>query len=69
MSFLIGDRWIDAQRGSFVVAPGGVMNGFENRSDEQAGILNVSVPGGFEQNMGEIVDWNKKYPPKELCGE
>ena len=24
MSFLIGDRWIDAPKGSFVLAPGGV---------------------------------------------
>jgi quercetin dioxygenase-like cupin family protein len=43
MSFLIGDRWIDAPQGSFVLAPGGVTHDFENRSSSQAAVLNFSV--------------------------
>lgn len=31
MSFLIQDRWVDAPKGSFVSAPGGVTHDFENR--------------------------------------
>src|SRR5688500_3657279 len=32
MSVLVGDRWIDAPKGSFILAPGGVTHDFENRS-------------------------------------
>ena len=32
MSFLIGERWIEAPKGSFVLAPGGTTHDFENRS-------------------------------------
>jgi len=34
MSILVGDRWIDAPRGSFLLAPGGVLHGFLNRRSE-----------------------------------
>ena len=48
MSFCIGGKWLDAPKGSFVVAPGGTPHDFENRSGERAGALNLSVPGDFE---------------------
>jgi mannose-6-phosphate isomerase-like protein (cupin superfamily) len=64
MSFLIGDRWIDAPRGSFVLAPGGMTHDFQNRSAERAGFLNFSAPGDFEENMPAIVDWFIENPPK-----
>jgi mannose-6-phosphate isomerase-like protein (cupin superfamily) len=57
MSFFIGTHWIDAEPGSLVVAPGGMLHDFENRSDEPAGVLNISVPGGFEEAMPSIADW------------
>ncbi|HSC89774.1 MAG TPA: cupin domain-containing protein [Polyangiaceae bacterium] len=63
MSFLLGDEWVDAPKGSFVLAPGGVVHDFENRSDGRAGALNLSFPGGFEANMGEIVRWFAEQPP------
>lgn len=63
MSFLIGDEWIDAPRGSFVLAPAGVTHDFENRGDVPAGLLNISVPGDFEKSMPMIADWFAKYPP------
>ncbi|WP_255873563.1 cupin domain-containing protein [Microbulbifer elongatus] len=62
MSFLVGDEWIDAPRGSFVLAPGGSTHDFENRSAERAGVLNISVPGSFEQHMPQIVSWFAKNP-------
>jgi mannose-6-phosphate isomerase-like protein (cupin superfamily) len=31
MSFLVGETWVDAARGSFVLAPAGVTHAFENR--------------------------------------
>lgn len=63
MSFLLGDRWVDAPRGSFVLAPGGITHDFENRSDTRAGVLNFSVPGGFEDNMPGIARWFEEHPP------
>lgn len=63
MSLLLGDRWIEAPRGSFVLVPGGITHDFENRSDARAGVLNVSVPGGFEPNMPSIAQWYVEHPP------
>src|SRR5688500_1989743 len=33
MSILVGDRWIEASAGSFVLVPGGMRHDFENRGD------------------------------------
>jgi mannose-6-phosphate isomerase-like protein (cupin superfamily) len=63
MSFLLGERWVDAPRGAFVIAPGGMTHDFENRSDQRAGALNFSVPGGFETEMPGIAQWFKENPP------
>lgn len=65
MSILIGDRWIDAPKGSFVLAPGGVTHDFENRSSARAGVLNFSIPGDFEENMPAIAHWFAENPPKD----
>jgi mannose-6-phosphate isomerase-like protein (cupin superfamily) len=65
MSFLIGDRRIDAAKGSFVLAPGGVTHDFENRSPARAGVLNLSIPGNFEQHMHGIAEWFANNPPKD----
>jgi mannose-6-phosphate isomerase-like protein (cupin superfamily) len=65
MSFLIGDRWIDAPKGSFILAPSGMTHDFENRSSNRAGVLNFSIPGDFEKDMPEIVKWFIKNPPKD----
>ena len=62
MSFLIGDKWIEASTGGFVLAPTGVHD-FENRSNERAGVFNISVPGNFKQNMPAIQTWFEKTPP------
>ncbi|WP_229797389.1 cupin domain-containing protein [Jeongeupia chitinilytica] len=68
MSFLLGDDWRDAPKGSFVLAPGGVQHDFENRSGARAGVLNLSFPGGFEQHMPAIVDWFAAHPPGDTRG-
>lgn len=62
MSFLLEDRWLDAERGSFVLAPGGMKHDFENRSAARAGVLNFSIPGGFERDMPAIAQWFKEHP-------
>jgi mannose-6-phosphate isomerase-like protein (cupin superfamily) len=63
MTVLVGDRWVDAPSGAFVLVPGGVTHDFENRSDARAGVLNVSSPGDFEQHMPGIVEWFTEHPP------
>ena len=64
MSVLVGERWTEASKGSFVLVPGGTVHDFENRTDERAGLLNVSVPGGFENEMPGISAWFAEHPPK-----
>lgn len=66
MHFLIGEKWVAAPKGSFVVAPGGLTHDFENRSDARAGALNLSIPGDFETNMPSIVDWFVEHPLKRV---
>jgi mannose-6-phosphate isomerase-like protein (cupin superfamily) len=57
MSFFVGGAWIDAPKGSLVIAPGGTAHDFENRTAERAGALNLSVPGDFEPHMEGIAEW------------
>jgi mannose-6-phosphate isomerase-like protein (cupin superfamily) len=57
MSFFIVGKWLDAPKGSFIVAPGGTPHDFENRTGKRAGMLNVSVPGEFEPSMAGIAGW------------
>ena len=65
MSVLVGDLWVDAPRGSFVLIPGGVAHDFENRGSARAGVLNFSVPGPFEPEMPGIAEWFARNPPKD----
>ena len=65
MSFLVGGSWVDAQAGSFVLVPAGETHDFENRGTVRAGVLNFSVPGGFEPNMPGISAWFNEHPPKD----
>ena len=62
MSILVGQEWIDAPTGSFVLVPGGVTHDFENRGGQRAGILNFT-PGVFEPEMEGIAEWFAKHPP------
>ena len=63
MSFLVGDEWLDAAKGAFVLVPGGATHDFENRSDARAGVLNFSAPGNFEESMADIARWFAEHPP------
>lgn len=57
MSFLAGEEWVDAPRGSFLRVPAGTTHDFENRSEARSGVLNVFMPGGFEAMMPRLVAW------------
>lgn len=65
MSVLVNDRWIEARKGAFILVPGGTPHDFENRSAVRAGVLNFSIPGGFEDDMLPIVEWFRKNPPAD----
>jgi mannose-6-phosphate isomerase-like protein (cupin superfamily) len=62
MSLLVGDDWVDAEKGACVVIPGGVTHDFQNRSAAKAGMLHFGQPGGFEPQMASIVEWFKDNP-------
>ncbi len=57
MSLLVGDQWVDAEKGAFLRIPAKTMHDFANRFDQKAGVLNFFIPGGFERNMPSIVRW------------
>jgi mannose-6-phosphate isomerase-like protein (cupin superfamily) len=63
MSFLVGGAWIDAPKGTLVIAPGGTAHDFENRTAKRAGALNLSVPGDFEPAMKGIAEWFRARSP------
>lgn len=57
ISFLVGDKWIDANKGTFLRIPANTIHDFKNKTDKNAGVLNFFIPGGFERNMPSIVKW------------
>jgi len=62
MSVLVATEWTDAEAGSFLLIPGGVTHDFENRGPERAGMLNLSIPGDFEEHMPGIARWFADHP-------
>jgi mannose-6-phosphate isomerase-like protein (cupin superfamily) len=62
MSVRVGDEWLDAHVGSFVLIPGGMTHDFENRTGQRAGVLNFSS-GVFEPHMKQIAAWFAENPP------
>jgi mannose-6-phosphate isomerase-like protein (cupin superfamily) len=63
MSVFVNDRWVEAPKGAFILIPGGTPHDFENRGAVRAGVLNFSLPGGFEEHMPPIVEWFRENPP------
>ena len=56
-SFLIGDKWIQAHKGTFLRIPAKTIHDFKNETDKKTGVLNFFIPGGFERDMPSIVKW------------
>ena len=61
-SFLVGDRWIDAEKGAFLRIPANTMHDFANKTSSRTGVLNFFIPGGFERSMPSIVKWFEENP-------
>ena len=66
MSFLVGEEWVDAAPGTFLLVPGGVTHAFENRTDTRAGTLNISAPD-LEGRMPAFADWFRQRPPDDAA--
>lgn len=56
-SILVGDKWVDVEKGTFLRIPAKTIHDFANRTNEKCGLLNFFIPGGFERNMPSIVKW------------
>ncbi|HRO44133.1 MAG TPA: cupin domain-containing protein [Flavipsychrobacter sp.] len=59
VSFLVGDKWVDAAKGAFLRIPAKTIHDFKNTTKSRAGVLNFFIPGGFERNMPAIEKWFK----------
>lgn len=57
MTFLVGTERVDAESGTFLRIPAGVVHDFENKTDAEAVVFNMYLPGGFEEQMPSIVEW------------
>lgn len=62
MTFRVGEEEVDAPAGTFLRIPAGVTHGFRNRSSARSGVLNVFIPGGFEEHMPAIAAWYREHP-------
>jgi len=56
-SILVGDKWFEVGKGTFLRIPAKTIHDFANRTNEKSGLLNFFIPGGFERNMPSIVNW------------
>lgn len=65
-STLLGERWHRLPKGSVCVVPRGVMHNFRNESSTRIGLLNIFLPGPFEEMMPMIVDWYRNNPARPL---
>jgi len=59
VSFFIGNQWLDAEQGTFIRIPSKTIHDFANQTNEKVGLLNIFMPGGFEQKMPSIEQWFK----------
>jgi len=62
-TFVLDGAIVTAGPGSFVRVPPNVLHDYRNDSDEPVRLLNVYVPGGFEQEMPGIVAWFAEHAP------
>jgi mannose-6-phosphate isomerase-like protein (cupin superfamily) len=57
LSVLIGGERSQAERGAYILIPGGTPHTFENRGRSRVGFISFNSPGGFEEKMPAIVEW------------
>jgi mannose-6-phosphate isomerase-like protein (cupin superfamily) len=65
-SILVGEEWHRLAAGSVCVIPRGVLHDFRNESTRRMGLLNIFLPGSFEEMMPKIVQWYRENPARPL---
>jgi mannose-6-phosphate isomerase-like protein (cupin superfamily) len=65
-SILLGEEWKHLPKGAMCIVPRGVMHDFRNEGPVRMGLLNVFLPGPFEQMMPSIVEWYRDNPARPL---
>ena len=51
---LVGETWVDAPAGAYVLAPPGTVHTFANPGEAPARVLNINSPGGWEEYMRDL---------------
>jgi len=64
ISVFIADKWVDAEKGTFIRITKNTIHTFANRTDKNAGMLNFDIPGGFEKDMPSMSEWFKETNKK-----
>jgi len=70
LTFLVDGETIEAQPGTFVCAPPGVVHTFSNRSDAPVRFLNLATPAGFEgymRELGQAFSGRSRPDPQEMA--
>lgn len=62
LSVFLDDVWITCEKGAFLLIPGNTPHDFENRSSRRTGFITFNIPGGFESQVPDIVQWFKENP-------
>lgn len=59
-SILVSETWLEVKKGDFLRIPAKTIHDFANKTNQQSGVLNFFVPGGFERSMPAITKWFKE---------
>lgn len=62
LSVFLEGAWSKAERGSYILIPGGTTHDFQNRSTARVGFMSINHPGGFETELPGIVEWFAEKP-------
>jgi len=62
LSVFFDGAWSKAERGSYILIPGGTPHDFQNRGVARVGFMSINSPGGFERQLPGIVEWFAENP-------
>jgi quercetin dioxygenase-like cupin family protein len=63
LDFRVGEATIEAEAGSFIYIPPGVVHSFSNPTDAEASCVNAYTPGGIEGFFIEVSELMAGGPP------
>lgn len=65
-SILVSDQWSRMPKGSVCIIPRSTVHDFRNETPSRIGLLNVFLPGHFEDRMPMIMEWYRDHPAKRI---